>query len=117
MTQPPGSLPNNKETSAGEAADFTQSQRCPNCGAHGQDTVCDYCDFDSVENAFVTDIATEENEACPFCGSTYTVPSAVYLHCNMCDSDFDKNGEVVIDDDSDTKPLNIGDDHDEQIDS
>lgn len=77
MTQPPGSLPNNKDSFAGGAADFTQSQRCPNCGAPGQGVVCEWCDWDDDEEAFVT----------------------------------------TAEDDADTKPLNIGDDHDEQIDS
>ncbi len=59
MTHPPGSLPNNKETSAGRAKDFTQSQRCPNCRAPGQGIVCEWCDSDDDEEAFVT---TDEDD-------------------------------------------------------
>lgn len=40
----------------------------------------------------ITDLAPE----CPFCGYDFTVPAGEFWHCYMCDSDFDDDGEVVI---------------------
>lgn len=46
---------------------------------------------------------------CSNCGSDAVVPSDDYFHCNLCDSDFDIQGEPVFADDDDMPLDDISD--------
>jgi DNA-directed RNA polymerase subunit M/transcription elongation factor TFIIS len=114
-------LTNDKKFQAGAAAEITQSQRCPSCGSKmitfegvqsdpidGEIStyLCKGCgvgwgEIDEDDVQTLAPDSVDLDEECPFCGAAHTVLSGDHHHCNFCDSDFDENGEVVIDDDED----------------